>query len=234
MKRNLGTMVIASFVFQYLFYYNANILNGLQFLKGVPITDSFSTEAMYLMAWYFPIFFILMFFSGYTKKNFVSQGIAFIVRNESKFKLSMKGLIKVSMLTLLLVLFQSTIYLFNYPIEKVEYNTLILSLVIYYLFLLCAVSVLSYLDLYMPSQISFISVNVLILAGTLVSKFYNQSYKYLDYFNIISNSMGYRNGLGGNSSYNFLNPLIVIFITISMIIFIQILSWFKVKKMDII
>lgn len=234
MNHKLAIMIVVAFIFQYIYYYNDDLLSGLPFLKGVPLTSSLSTEAIFLIGWYFPIFFILMFFSGYSKKNFVSQGIAFIVRNESKFKLSMKGLLKVATIILLLVSIQTLIFLINYSSDNTGYKELLLSLTVYYLFLLSAVSFQSYLDLHVPSQVSLILINILVLLGALVTKLYYQNYKFLEYLNFSSSSMGYRNGLTGDSSLYHIDAALLIIVIIGMITLIQIISFIKIKKMDII
>ncbi|KGX87802.1 DUF2705 family protein [Pontibacillus litoralis] len=233
MNKKMVFLIFVSIIIQCFFYKSSDIkMDKIPYLDGVPNTSSTSLESKFLLQWYFPIFFILLFFSGMIKNELSTSGIAFITRYRNKTYWLIKKLILLWIITFSFVLFQMLLYTFG-SFEIINNNYVIL-LFLYYLLLVLLVNVQAMLELYVAPNIAFILVNIYVIASVLI---HNMVYKYvnnMEYLFIVPGTMGLRNGLTNSEltqgSYN----SSIIIIMLIQIIACSFICFKRIKKIDIV
>jgi hypothetical protein len=234
MNIKLILFYFAAVIIQISFYESTeSALSSFPFLDGVPLTSSTVIESKYLMQWYFPIFFILLYFSGSFRKNLVASGIPFLIRNDRKGIWIIRQVMGIFMKTAIFILIQLGVYLLfvrNRP-DVSDYSWL---LMLYFLSIFCVICFQLILEMYLAPQYSLLLSNVLIITSTLVhTKIATSELNALNYLLIIPQGMGLRNGLAEEDIVQRINLPMVLSIEIALIVFVLIIASCKMKKMDI-
>lgn len=168
MNRKAALFMVFLMALQAFFYQQSGLsASAFPFLDGVPIGVSHSKELRYLMIWYFPIFFISVFFSGFLREGLVVRGIPAITRNFSKAKWALMELGRMVLHVALLVALQCLIFAAgNEAGTEISLRT-VYSAAMYFLLLTGLTAFQSLLDLYWPPKAVLLAVNGFVVASIL-------------------------------------------------------------------
>lgn len=229
----MAVFIFSTIIIQYFFYKESGLaVSNFPFLDGVPITVSTVIESKYLLQWYFPIFFILLYFSGIIKNELTSCGLAFITRSYNKTKWLINHFLRIWLLTFSFVFIQTLLFSVG-NVEDFNKNYFLL-LLLYYLLLILLISIQTLLDLYVIPNLSFIIVNIFVVASVLVHNILFNSFNYLEYIFFVPSIMGLRNGLTESEITQGYYPFNFIIILIILLLACVFGCIKRIKKMDII
>ncbi|MFP7255177.1 DUF2705 family protein [Terribacillus goriensis] len=226
-------LMMAMLVQSYFYISTQSALSAFPFLDGVPITSSSVIESKYLIQWYFPVFFILLYFSGGIKRELVSNGIPFLIRNDRKGTWFIRKLAVIFFMTILFILFQLSVYMVL--AEKLpDISVYCWLLLLYFLSIFAAISFQILLDMYIAPQHSLLLTNILIIISILIhTRVANSGIYALAYALLIPQGMGLRNGMVEGDTLLHTNILVSFATTILFIMITLAIAGRKMKKMDI-
>lgn len=198
MNRKTILFMVFLMALQAFFYRQSGLsASTFPFLDGVPIGVSHSKELRYLMIWYFPLFFISVFFSGFLREGLVSHGIPAITRNFSKAKWALMELERMVLQIAFLVALQCLIFAaFNGTGTELSLRTAY-SAVMYLLLLAGLTAFQSLLDLYWPPKGVLLAVNGFLVASILSAEWMAGAVG--GFIPLPSAAMGMANGLSDSA-----------------------------------
>lgn len=195
MKSGLSFILLAVILQCFFWNFTGYDLYQFPFLAGVPYTDQTVTHNLFLAIWFFPVFFMISYFSGTLKDLISGYGILLLIRNYNKTVLLMKQIIKLHKMVLLFILLQLIVYAF--PIKDckgINIEQFILELVLYYIAFVNILMLQLLLEMYLSSQLSNMLCNLFIVVSVFLANylwvFRLRPFEVILFPNIL---MGYRN-----------------------------------------
>lgn len=235
-NRKLFMLVVITILFQriiisniYLEYYS------YPFLNGVPITNNIIIHNLYLIQWFFPLYFVMIYFSGSIDNLLYGYGKLLILRRNSKIKIFLMLLFKNYFIMLLFLLIHCIIFsLGNSNYKLLSLKQILMMFFIYYMTLITLVSMQMFTEFYMIPQVSNLLISIYILMSILIE---NQlllmgRVTFFNYILIPNFAMGFRNGVISSVSKN-INYTCDLIILVSLNFLITIFSIVKLRKKDL-
>lgn len=207
MNRKTVLFMVFLMALQAFFYRQSGLsATAFPFLDGVPIGVSPSKELRYLMIWYFPVFFISVFFSGFLREGLVSHGIPAITRNFSKAKWALREMERMVLQIAFLVAMQCLIFAAGHGTGTEISLRTAYSATLYLVLLSGLTAFQSLLDLYWPPKGVLLAVNGFLVASILSTDWILGAVG--GFIPLPSSAMGMSNGLSDSAlSQSLVDPL---------------------------
>lgn len=234
MNRKTVLFLVFLMALQAFFYRQSGLsASAFPFLDGIPVGVSPSKELQYLMIWYFPIFFISVFFLGLLKEELVLHGIPAITRNFSKAKWALMKLKTMVFQVALLVVLQSLIFIASKG-SGIELSLDTVYLMAMYILLLIGLTAFqSLLELYWLPKGVLLAVNGSLVASILSTTWMAE--KGGGFIPLPSAAMGMVNGLSPSAlSKPLADPFLTGLVLVGAIAATVIWIVKKIGQMDII
>lgn len=223
-------LLILSMIGQLLLMgYSKREYNVFPFASGIGNTLSYEVDLFSILLIYFPIIYILFFFSGRCCELIHGYGKLLIVRNYSRTKLLLKEFVKISGVLAVIVLIQTTVfYLGQFTWNPLESSAIIKILFLYFLTLLAIVMLGYCLELFISPQLVVIILNIYTLISIMINYDFPDNI-FIDVLFFPNLLYGVNNGAIDNAGDYIVNIIIVMIINI----FLIGLSILRSKKTDI-
>ena len=182
-NRLFRLIVYASVIQQFLFYTMKENIPMINFLYGVPLTRQISFHAMLFGYWYFPVFFIVYYFSGYFS-CIENYEIIILIKNVKRSRYFIKKLLAMIKELALLVGIQVVISMVTDAIKirfldvKSVFFTqnikiILTCLVNYFIVMLIIILIENFLEIFFKDINCNVIVNIFIIASVFIYNYNN-------------------------------------------------------------
>lgn len=145
----------------------------IPFASDMKIYDPDSFNLLQLIYSFFPIPFLLFIFWGYGRNLIEGYGKLLLVRSYSRSRLVLVTILKISLLLLAIVLYQTLIFsLGNEKWQALEGKSYLLSLCFYYITLLCIIFTQFCIELHTNSQYANAIVNAFTIFALIAGHYF--------------------------------------------------------------